>query len=154
MLPTLPTELLSQIIDHATPDATPSTLQARYDLLLAVSAVHSTFLGIARECLFTHVRLRHNKAIGSFCDAMRNDQTGVGQKVVQLWLGDVDSQRVGGDRDALGDMSGLLDALEGCPNVEEVSIADLEVTVEDLAVFPGKLLGSPSLSRLGRDQAD
>ncbi len=140
MPPTLPTELVAQIIGYAVPPPHPAALQLRYDLLLACAQANSTFRAIAQEHLFTHVRLRTNKAIDSFHYAITGDLPHLGDKVVQLWVGDVDSGRVGGDRDNLAENDHLAQALALCPNVQDVTLCDLKITAADLNMFPGRPL--------------
>jgi hypothetical protein len=134
---TLPTELLAQVVAFAVPPPSPdpTALQLRYDLLLACSQANSTLRAIAQEHLFTHVRLRNHKAFDSFSFAINGAQRALGDKVVQLCVGDVESGRVGGDRDELAELANLREALAYCPNIQDLIICDLELAVTDLDLF-------------------
>ena len=137
MSTTLPTELLAQVIAFAVPPPNPATLQLRYDFLLACSRANSTLRAIAQEHLFTHVRLRNHQAFDSFHAALAGEQRALGDKVVQLCVGDENSGRVGGDRDEFAQLTNLHEALAACPNVRDLTICDLDLTVADLGLFAG-----------------
>lgn len=137
---TLPTELIAQVIAYAVPPPDAYTLQSRYDFLLACSQANSTLRAIAQEHLFTHIRLRTPRAVRSFHSGLTGDLSALGGKVVQLCVGDVASGKVGGDRDNLGENDQLCEALGFCQNIEDITLCDLEIDVQDLAMFPGKPL--------------
>lgn len=138
MSPTLPTELIAQVIAHAVPPPDPPTLQSRYNLLLSCTLANSTLRAIAQEHLLTHVRLRTDKAIRSFHYAITGDQRALSDKVVQLCVGDVASGKVGGDRANLGEHVALCEALGACPNIRDVMLCDLEIDPEDIRLLPCK----------------
>lgn len=140
MSPTLPPELLAHVVAFAVPPPStdPAALQLRYDLLLACAQANSTLRAIAQEYLYAHVRLRNHRAFNSFSFAMSGAQRALGDKVVQLCVGDVGSGRVGGDRDEFAELASLREALACCPNIRDLTICDLELTIADLGIFSSK----------------